>query len=73
MKRGVLQRRLVAAHGEHYIDCHCTTNQQCAGAAIFRANVFKSCRDSRLLSLDADEVTVFANDAEFLAHHRRDK
>lgn len=58
-------------HGEHYIDCHCTTNQQCAGAAIFRSNVFKLCRDPSALRLPANETLVFANDSEFLNHHAK--
>ena len=60
---------IVMAHGEHFIDCHLTKNRQCAGAAIYRANVFKSCRNSLLLELDADRALVFSTPAEFKAHH----
>lgn len=59
------------AHGEAYLDCHCTTNQQCAGAAIFRANVCKSCRTDIHLVLEQDTTLVFANNKEFLQHHNR--
>jgi hypothetical protein len=55
-------------HGEVRFDCH-TATVQCAGAAIFRANVIKCPRDKTLLTLPRDKDLVFANDAEFLAHH----
>lgn len=58
-------------HGEAWINCHCTTNQQCAGAAIFRANVIKCCRSPEHLSLPADTRLVFSNNAEFMTHHGR--
>jgi len=61
------------AHGEVYLDCHCTTNQQCAGAAIFRANVLKSCRDPRHLVLPKNTKLVFASSQEFQDHHNRHK
>lgn len=60
------------AHGEAYIDCHCTTNQQCAGAAIFRANVEKIPKHPRQLILPADNgKLVFATTEEFVTHHTR--
>lgn len=65
------QRWCEMAHGEESIDCHCTTNQQCAGAAIFRANIFKSVRDPRALVLPPDKGTVFSWDNEFLDHHAK--
>jgi hypothetical protein len=65
------ERWIQIAHGEHYIDCHNTTNQQCAGAAIYRANVCKSVKDERALTLPPDEESVFATPMEFLAHHRK--
>lgn len=58
-------------HGEDYIDCHCTTNQQCAGAAIFRANVHKLTRHPLLLRLKPNTKIVFASNEEFLKHHER--
>ncbi len=61
----------VAAHGEDYMDCHCTTNMQCAGAAIFRANVMKIPKNPQHLKLEPDMKLVFATDAEFLKHHNR--
>ena len=42
---------------------------QCAGAAIYRANVCKSPRDGSLLKLPADRETVFADKSEFWEHH----
>lgn len=47
--------------------------RQCAGAAIFRCNVHKSPRNRQDAerAFEADPMTVFATDEEFLAHHRR--
>lgn len=62
---------ITMVHGEAQIDCHCTTNQQCAGAAIYRANVCKSPRDQTLLMLEPNTTLVFASPSEFTAHHTR--
>lgn len=59
-----------AVHGEALIDCHTISNQQCAGAAIYRANVCKSCRFDFQLKLASDKITVFASPFEFLLHHK---
>lgn len=57
------------ARGEVVEICHCTKNQQCAGFAIFRANV---CKLPKLaLVLPSNTQLVFASDAEFLAHHHQ--
>lgn len=58
-----------AAHGETYIECHVHTGVQCAGAAIYRANVCKLPRHPEALRLPADRVLVFASPTEFLTHH----
>lgn len=58
-------------HGEQFINCHCTTNQQCAGAAIFRANVHKVPRYPELLVLPANTKLVFASTNEFVQHHSK--
>lgn len=61
-----------AAHSDALIHCHTTDfKHQCAGAAIFRANVMKSPRDRSALCLPADTVNVFAWDDEMIKHHRR--
>lgn len=60
---------ILIAHGDGVIECH-TTDKQCAGAAIYRANVCKHPRDPSALSLKPNRVTVFASPAEFTAHHR---
>jgi general stress protein YciG len=60
-----------AAHTETLIDCHTVTNQQCAGVAIYRANVAKKPRHAHILVLPADRDTVFAAPQEFLDHHNR--
>lgn len=57
------------AHGEARIECHTKKGAQCAGAAIYRANVCKSPRDQTLLRLESDKTRVFAAPSEFLEHH----
>ena len=58
------------AHGETIMDCHMAKRElQCAGAAVFRANVAKQTRTNEALKLPPDTTTVFASDAEFLAYH----
>lgn len=58
------------AHGETRLECHTLRGQQCAGGAIYRANVAKRPRDRELLNLPRDTGRVFANRDEFLAHHK---
>lgn len=60
-----------AAHGEAQIDCHTRIGPQCAGAAIYRANVCKSPRDPGLLVLPADRDLVFCSPAYFAGHHEK--
>lgn len=67
------------AHAEGYIACHKTIqgtvdgetewSHQCAGAAIFRANVHKVPRDREVTTLPADRESVFASNQEFIEHH----
>lgn len=67
------------AHGEGYSECHTTFIRDngedrpadCAGLAIYRANVVKVPRDPEALILPSDKTLVFASPAEFLAHHKR--
>jgi hypothetical protein len=61
---------LIAIHYDASIDCHCTTNMQCAGAAIFRANVCKIPHSTQL-KLEPDRQLVFARDQEFIDHHTK--
>lgn len=58
-----------AAHGESLIDCHTLIGPQCAGAAIYRANMCKVPRDSSQLRLEPDRKLVFSTPNEFLEHH----
>lgn len=58
-----------AAHGEETIECHVLEGAQCAGAAIYRANVCKNPRDPKVLHLKADHNKIFSSPKEFLAHH----
>lgn len=57
------------ARSESAHDCHTLSGAQCAGLAIYRANVCKSPRDKRVLRLPVDRERVFATPGEFLAHH----
>lgn len=71
--KGWLGRRTVdywvwAAHSEAQIDCHTVSNQQCAGAAIYRANVCKLPLPPQLI-LEPNKNTVFASMSEFRNHH----
>jgi hypothetical protein len=68
------------AHTDSPIACHLTINglfqdwselRQCAGAAIFRANVYKTPRHPKVAKLPRDEATVFASDEEFIEHHTK--
>lgn len=61
------------AHGESLVDCHTRSGAQCAGIAIYQANVCKSPRDPRILKLPADRKAVFANPQEFCEHHTKKK
>lgn len=58
------------AHSDHMVNCHVIVNQQCAGMAIYRANVVKRC-DPPNLRLPKNTDKVFATPMEFLAHHER--
>lgn len=57
------------AHGEGTYNCHVIVNQQCAGMAVYRANVCKTPRYIAALALPADKQKVFAWPTEFLEHH----
>jgi hypothetical protein len=62
---------IAAVRGESRIDCHALEGPQCAGAAIYRANICKRPRDRSLLALAADRTRVFANAVEFREHHSK--
>lgn len=57
------------AHGETLVECHAHTGVQCAGIAIYRANVLKAPRHQEILRLPADRIRVFSSAEEFLNHH----
>ena len=68
---------IALAHGEGSADCHGTKQPDdepwnCAGLAIYRANVCKSLRDLTAMRLPANRITVFASRTEFLSHHLRE-
>lgn len=64
------------AHTDVLIECHCHTKDgkpvQCAGAAIYRANVAKRV-DPPGLRLPKDAKKVFTSPVEFLEHHSKKK
>lgn len=60
------------AHGEGSSECH-TSDKQCAGLAVYRANVCKSPRDESALRLPKDPIVVFSSRQEFITHHNRSK
>ena len=65
------QEWIQRAHGEAKIPCHTLRGAQCAGLAIYRANVCKSPRDPSILRLPADREKVFATPMEFTEYHER--
>lgn len=65
------------AHSDDLIQCHTKKfgdgdHVQCAGAAIYRANVAKQCSAPNI-SLPKDTKTVFASPVEFVEYHSRKK
>ncbi len=67
---GTVDEWLATAHGDARIDCHTLVGAQCAGGAIYRANVCKLPRDPSQLRLPANRDRVFSSPAEFVQHHR---
>jgi hypothetical protein len=59
------------AHGEGTAECHTILEQDCAGLAIYRANICKVPRDRNALRLPPDTKKVFAMPSEFIAHHKQ--
>jgi hypothetical protein len=62
---------IMKAMGDSPIDCHTIKGPQCAGSAIFRANICKSPRDPVTISLPQDKNRVFANLMQFIEHHKQ--
>jgi hypothetical protein len=60
------------AHADGTIACHVHEGAQCAGAAIYRANMVKLPRDPDALRLPANRALVFATPDEFRNHHKED-
>lgn len=60
---------IVHAHGDDPYPCHRIRGPECAGMAIYRANVGKISRDEGVLRLPKDRVRVFGSPQEFLIHH----
>jgi hypothetical protein len=66
-----VQQWIMRVHSDDQIACHTLKGVQCAGAAIYRANVFKLPRDPECLKLPADRKNVFGFN-EFEEHHGDD-
>lgn len=72
---------LALAHSDVAIACHKTIEveedwttpgiRQCAGAARYRANVFKSPRD-KTIAVGPTDPDVFARPREFAEHHEEE-
>lgn len=58
------------ACSEDTADCHTLSGAQCAGLAIFRANICKVPRDPKAFRLPRDKKDCFATPNEFLDHHK---
>ena len=56
------------AHSSALVDCHAFTGAQCAGIAIYRANVLKRA-DPPSITLPKDHEKVFSTPMEFIAYH----
>lgn len=64
---------LQVAHGDSPVPCHALKGAQCAGLAIYRANVGKAPREVECIRLDADRDAVFASPQKFTDHHGPNK
>lgn len=72
---------LAIVHSDAPIACHITIDEdedweaeglrQCAGAARYRANVFKSPRNPEVARGPVDHDRIFSRDSEFRDHHNR--
>lgn len=60
---------LSVAHSDVINHCHMHPSAQCAGMAIYRANVSKF-PYGKMLDLPVNLSLVFASPAEFCSHHR---
>jgi len=62
---------LRTAHSDQKVPCHTLRGVQCAGLAIYRANVAKTPRDPSVLVLPKDHSAVFSTPMEFVEHHSK--
>lgn len=54
-------------HSDEVVECHVHAGSRCAGLAIYRRNTAKWQPEEHRLPHDRE--TIFANIAEFMAHH----
>lgn len=57
-------------HSDALVFCASERGNQCAGAAIYRANVCKLPRDRQALRLPVDRDKVFDSSSLLICHHR---
>lgn len=69
---GTADEWLQTAHSNTMVPCHVIDNQQCAGIAIYRANVLKKVPPP-LLTLPKNHEKVFSTPMEFEDHHDMSK
>jgi hypothetical protein len=61
---------VATAKSDDPVPCH-TGSGQCAGIAIFRANIYKLPRFKEVLRLPPNKDLVFGNGEEFIKYHRK--
>jgi hypothetical protein len=64
---------MARAMGETWTECHTHADCQCAGMAIFRANVCKMPRYPVILVLKPNHELVFSSPQQFFDHHNLNK
>jgi hypothetical protein len=61
---------IAIAHSDAEVPCHALEGPQCAGLAIYRANLCKVPRDPKVLRLPEDREAVFSAPQQFTDHHK---
>lgn len=64
------QEWIQVAHADVVVPCHTLNGAQCAGIAVYRANVCKMAYEPNL-KLPANRELVFALPVQFLEHHSK--
>jgi hypothetical protein len=64
------QQWIQTAHSDSTVSCHTLKGVQCAGIAVYRANVCKMAYPPNM-KLPADRERVFARPDQFIEHHSK--